>query len=129
MAAVLPADGNQDFFQKKYLSIMTQLLSEYHLFGLTAGLFTFLIIGLFHPLVIKGYYYFGLRVRVAFLLLGIVTAVLAFVVEDNMWSTLLGVLAFSSFWSIKEVREQQTRVERGWFPANPKMQQRKSVTD
>lgn len=108
---------------------MTQLLTEYHLFGLTAGLFTFLIIGLFHPLVIKGYYYFGLRVRGAFLLLGIVTAILAYVVEDNMWSTLLGVLAFSSFWSIKEVREQQGRVERGWFPANPKKQHGKSVTD
>ena len=66
---------------------MTQILSEYHLFGLTAGLFTFLIIGLFHPLVIKGYYYFGLRVRAAFLLLGIATAVIAYMVEDNMWST------------------------------------------
>ena len=108
---------------------MTQILSEYHLFGLTAGLFTFLIIGLFHPLVIKGYYYFGLRVRAAFLLLGIATAVIAYMVEDNMWSTIFGVIAFSSFWSIKEVREQQGRVERGWFPANPKVQQRKSVMD
>ena len=41
---------------------MTEFLSQYHLFGITAGLFTFLIIGIFHPLVIKGYYYFGLRV-------------------------------------------------------------------
>lgn len=82
---------------------MTEFLSQYHLFGITAGLFTFLIIGLFHPLVIKGYYYFGLRVRYAFLIMGIIAAVAAFMVEDNMWSTLLGVLAFSSFWSIKEI--------------------------
>lgn len=89
-----------------------------------AGLFTFLIIGLFHPLVIKGYYYFGLRVRYAFLIMGIIAAVAAFMVEDNMWSTLLGVLAFSSFWSIKEIGEQRERVARGWFPANPKREGR-----
>ena len=92
---------------------MTEFLSQYHLFGITAGLFTFLIIGLFHPLVIKGYYYFGLRVRYAFLIMGIIAAVAAFMVEDNMWSTLLGVLAFSSFWSIKEIGEQRERVARG----------------
>jgi hypothetical protein len=30
------------------------------------------------------------------------------------------VFAFSSFWSIKEVREQHERVRKGWFPMNPK---------
>lgn len=105
---------------------MTEFLSQYHLFGITAGLFTFLIIGIFHPLVIKGYYYFGLRVRYAFLIMGIIAAVATFMVEDNMWSTLLGVLAFSSFWSIKEVGEQRLRVERGWFPANPRREGRKA---
>lgn len=99
---------------------MTEFLSQHHLFGLTAGLFTFLIIGLFHPLVIKGYYYFGLRVRWAFLIAGVLAAYGAYAVQDTFWSVLLGVLAFSSFWSIKEVKEQQARVERGWFPANPR---------
>ncbi|MBR1946747.1 MAG: DUF4491 family protein, partial [Bacteroidaceae bacterium] len=27
---------------------------------------------------------------------------------------------FSSFWSIGEVFAQKRRVEKGWFPANPK---------
>jgi hypothetical protein len=37
-----------------------------------------------------------------------------------MISTLLGVFAFSSFWSIHELFEQRERVRKGWFPQNPK---------
>ena len=56
--------------------------------GLLVGLSTFLIIGLFHPLVIKAEYY-------------------------------LGVVAFSSFWSILEVIHQRERVRKGWFSEGP----------
>ena len=41
-------------------------------------------------------------------------------VTDVLLSSLLGVFAFSSFWSIKEVFEQRERVRKGWFPANPR---------
>jgi len=41
-------------------------------------------------------------------------------VADVAVSTLLGVVAFSSFWTIKEIFEQRDRVRKGWFPANPK---------
>ncbi|MBR2492199.1 MAG: DUF4491 family protein, partial [Paludibacteraceae bacterium] len=34
-------------------------------------------------------------------------------------SIVLGVVAFSSFWSILEVFHQRKRVERGWFPKGP----------
>lgn len=99
---------------------VSQFLSDHHLLGLTIGLATFLIIGLFHPLVIKGEYYFGLRCRVAFLIAGIATGVLAYLTADPLWSTLLGVVSFSSFWSIKEINEQVERVKKGWFPKNPR---------
>lgn len=99
---------------------MTEVLQEHNLLGLVIGACTFLIIGLFHPLVIKGEYYFGLGIRWAFLALGIATGVLALIVKDLFWSSLMGVVAFSSFWSIKEVKEQAQRVARGWFPSNPK---------
>lgn len=92
--------------------------------GIAIGLCTFLIIGLFHPLVIKGYYYFGLRCRAAFLLLGIATGAASVAVGSLFWSTLLGVVAFSSFWSIKEIGEQKERVEKGWFPGNPRLGQK-----
>lgn len=87
--------------------------------GLVIGLCTFLIIGVFHPLVIKGEYYFGERIKWAFLICGIGFLAAALLVQGIMASSLLGVTAFSCFWSILEVKEQVKRVEKGWFPANP----------
>ncbi len=99
---------------------MTEFLSQYNLLGPVIGLSTFLIIGLFHPLVIKGEYYFGTGCWRAFLIVGIVATVASVMVADVLWSSLLGVFGFSSFWSIKEVFEQRERVAKGWFPANPR---------
>lgn len=88
--------------------------------GIITGFVTFLIIGLFHPLVIKGEYYFGVRCWWAFLVAGIVTGVLSLIVSNLYCSIILGVVSFSSFWSILEVFEQRERVRKGWFPKNPK---------
>lgn len=96
-----------------------QFLEEYHLLGLIIGICTFLIIGIFHPVVIKCEYYFGTRCWWWFLVLGVVGVGLSIWVDNVLWSTLLGVFAFSSFWTIKEVFEQKERVEKGWFPRNP----------
>ena len=74
------------------------------------GLITFLIIGLFHPLVIKGEYYYGRRCRRWFLAAGIVLGIATFFVEDFALSVILGVTAFSSLWSVREVDEQVERV-------------------
>ena len=73
--------------------------------ALLLGAASFLIIGLFHPLVIKGEYYFGKGIWPWFLAAGL---------------GFLALVAFSCFWSIKELFEQEQRVKRGWFPANPK---------
>ena len=87
--------------------------------GLLVGLATFLIIGLFHPLVIKAEYYLGVKSWWIFALSGIIFSVLSILAEDMVWSTILGVTAFSSFWSILEVFEQKKRVQKGWFPKGP----------
>lgn len=97
-----------------------EFLQEYNLTGLALGACSFLIIGLFHPLVVKGEYYFGVRCWWAFLLLAIVSGTASLLVDGVFWQTLLGVLAFSSLWSILEVFEQRDRVRKGWFPANPR---------
>ena len=81
---------------------------------------TFLIIGLFHPLVIKGEYYFGTRIWWVFALMGVITIAVSIMVEDVLWSTLLAVWGASSFWSIGELFEQKKRVEKGWFPKREK---------
>ena len=38
---------------------------------------------------------------------------------DDIPAALLGVLGCSCLWSIQELFEQEKRVEKGWFPANP----------
>lgn len=99
---------------------MIDFLQNHNLLGIAIGACTFLIIGLFHPIVIKGEYYFGVRCWWVFLLLGIVMLGASLIVADVFWSSLLGVTAFSSFWSILEVFEQRQRVRKGWFPRNPR---------
>ena len=88
--------------------------------GIIIGVATFLIIGLFHPLVIKGEYYFGVRCWWVFALMGVAAVVAALFVEDVLVSTLLAVWGASSFWSIGELFEQRKRVEKGWFPKREK---------
>lgn len=97
---------------------------ELNFFGILIGVATFLVIGLFHPLVIKAEYYIGVKSWWLFLLLGLTTAVASLLVHNLVISILLGVVAFSSFWSIGEVFQQRKRVEKGWFPANPKRKKR-----
>ena len=99
---------------------MMEFLTQHNLTGLVIGLGTFVIIGLFHPLVIKGEYYFGVRIWWIFLLMGLGTIVASVLVRRLLWSTLLAVWGASSLWSIGELFEQRKRVASGWFPRNPK---------
>jgi len=97
-----------------------QFIETYNLTGIIIGLATFLIIGLFHPLVIKGEYHFGVKCWWVFLLLGICGAIAALLLRNVVVSSLCGVFAFSSFWSIGELFEQRKRVAKGWFPKKEK---------
>ena len=89
---------------------------DLHFTGIAIGVATFLIIGVFHPIVIKSEYYFGVRCWWAFMIVGLATVVASLLVENVLLSTLLAVIGASSFWSIGELFEQRKRVERGWFP-------------
>lgn len=88
--------------------------------GILLGAGAFLCIGLFHPLVIKAEYYWGVRSWWAFLIVGLLTAGGSLFAENSYLSIMLGIIAFSSFWSIGEVIKQRKRVLKGWFPKNPK---------
>lgn len=87
--------------------------------GIIIGLATFIAIGLFHPLVIKAEYYLGSRCWWMFLVAGILFGAASLLVENVILSTLFGVVAFSSFWSIHELVQQRERVRKGWFPEGP----------
>ena len=75
---------------------------ELHFTGIIIAVSTFLIIGLFHPIVIKTEYYTGTRYWWVFLVLGLATIAAAFLIEDILLSAIHGVLGASSLWSIGE---------------------------
>ena len=86
-----------------------EFLNEYHLAGLFIGICTFLIIGLFHPVVVKAEYYWGTKCWWIFLVLGIAGVIASLSIDNVILSSLLGVFAFSSFRTIKEVFEQEAQ--------------------
>lgn len=99
---------------------MMEWMNSLHFDGILIGICTFLIIGLFHPVVVKAEYYWGTRCWWLFLFLGIAGIVLSLLAKNILLSSVLGVFSFSSFWSIKEIFDQRKRVLKGWFPMNSK---------
>ena len=87
--------------------------------GIIIGAATFLIIGIFHPIVIKAEYYLGTRCWWMFLLAGVAFGAVSMLIDNVIISTIMGVTSFSSFWSILELKEQKERVRKGWFPEGP----------
>lgn len=88
--------------------------------GIIIGISTFAIIGIFHPLVIKGEYYFGTRCWWVFLVMGLAGLIASPFIPDTMVSILAAVWGASSLWGIGELFEQKKRVEKGWFPKREK---------
>lgn len=91
-----------------------------HLSGILIGVISFLSIGVFHPIVIKAEYYFSKSCWPVFLIAGIVLMAVSAMIENVIFSSALAVIGMSSWWSILELFEQEKRVKKGWFPANPK---------
>ena len=88
--------------------------------GLTIAVCTFLVIGIFHPIVIKTEYYFGTRPWWLFAVVGVACVIGSICIESTMLSAVVGVIGASSLWAIGELFDQKKRVEKGWCPANPK---------
>jgi low temperature requirement protein LtrA len=90
-----------------------------NLTGAAIGVIAFVIIGVFHPIVIKCEYYFTDSVWPVFLVFGILSLVASVFAANVMASSVLGILGCVFLWSIHELKEQRQRVEKGWFPENP----------
>ncbi len=88
--------------------------------GITIAVMTFLTIGIWHPIVIKTEYRWGTRPWIVYLLVGLCCIVGALFVENIYMSSFLGVFGASALWGIGELFSQKKRVEKGWFPMNPK---------
>ncbi|MDR0637332.1 MAG: DUF4491 family protein [Spirochaetaceae bacterium] len=84
--------------------------------GIIIGVSAFLLIGLFHPIVIYGEYHFGVKVWSIFLCMGIILCIFSIFVNNVIFSSIIGIIGFCCFWSIFELFQQKKRVEKGWFP-------------
>lgn len=96
-----------------------------NLHGVIIAVACFLIIGIFHPIVIQAEYHLSSRCWPAFLAAGLFFLAISAQTENVTVSAILGVAGCSFLWSILELKEQEKRVERGWFPANPKRNKEK----
>jgi len=88
--------------------------------GIIIGISAFLIIGIFHPIVIKGEYYLGKGIWPVFLVVGVISIIGTLFIDNVLLGAVTGVFGFSCLWSIHEIFEQEERVQKGWFPANPR---------
>ena len=91
-----------------------------NIIGVIIAVASFLVIGIFHPIVIKAEYYLSARCWPIFLILGLIFLGISTQIKNVIGSSLLGVVGCSCLWSILELKEQEKRVKKGWFPRNPK---------
>lgn len=87
-----------------------------HTENIILGISVFLLIGIFHPIVIKAEYYFSKNIWPVFMACGIVSLGLSLFL-DGIAGNIFSVLGFILFWSIKELIEQEKRVKDGRYPA------------
>lgn len=97
----------------------------FNFYGIITAVLSILIIGVFHPIVVKCEYYFSEKIWPLFLVLGLAFCA-GSVFTSGIISVFLALIGAASFWSIHELKEQTKRVERGWFPKNEKRKNKES---
>lgn len=89
-------------------------------YGLLIGALSFVIIGVFHPIVIHAEYFFTKKCWPIFLIVGLGFCAVSCLMKSIVVSCILAMIGFSCLWSIVELFEQEQRVKKGWFPKHPK---------
>jgi len=108
---------------RKYESLMLAVAPisiSLNFSGIIVGAATFLIMAAGHYSCIKAEYYFTKKSWIAYLVLGIVGIILSLFAENLIVSAIMSIFGFTCLWGIGEVIQQEKRVEKGWFPKNPK---------
>jgi hypothetical protein len=93
-------------------------IETFYYTGIIIGLGSFIITGIFHPVVAKLEYYKGKRSWWWLIIPGIICLVWSLFVS-TIFSIFLGVLGFSLFWSSIEIIKQHHRVLEGRAMRNP----------
>lgn len=91
-----------------------------NLIGVIIGMASFLIIVFARYSCIVGEYYFTKKLWIAFLIIGISAVFGSFLMTNIILSTIVAIIGFNYLWGINEIIEQEQRVNKGWFPKNPK---------
>lgn len=99
---------------------MGLFIGTYNLTGIIIGAGAFLIIAIGRYSTIKAEYYFSRRFWIGFLIIGVAGLALSLLADSFILSSLLSIFGFTYLWGIGEIIEQEKRVERGWFPENPR---------
>ena len=92
-----------------------------HIEGLLIGIFCYAVIGIFHPIVVKGQFHFTDKIWPAFLAAGVGCLVGAAFVHEVIWSAMLAIAGVGFLSSISELKEQTQRVNKGWFPKKQRL--------
>ena len=119
IGVIQPLSLDDDFGALSKIANFAPIIAIMDWSGIILGASAFLIIGLFHPIVIKAEYHWGKGCWWLFAVAGLGFCV-ASLLSQGVISAILGVVGFSCFWSILELFEQEKRVAKGWFPSNPK---------
>jgi hypothetical protein len=94
--------------------------------GLILGIVMIVVIGLGFLWVIKLEYFVGAQVWPLVLAIGVMLAVATLWIKPFWVSAVVGIVAGSIVWGATELPDQEERVRRGLFPANPKRHRRQS---
>jgi hypothetical protein len=91
-----------------------------NLIGIIVGLASFVIIVFARYSCIAGEYHFTKKLWIAFLIVGILAVFISFLLTNIILSNIVAIIGFNYLWGINEIIEQEERVNKGWFPKNPK---------
>ena len=89
-------------------------------YGLVMGSTMILAAGLGHVLVIKWEYYWGTKTWPGLFAIGSLLVISSILVDNILLSGVFGISGAALLWGVLELSRQRKRVERGWFPKNPK---------
>lgn len=106
-------------YEVSSVMLFINLFTNLNYTGIVIGAATFVIIAVARYACIKAEYYFTKHFWIAFLIIGICSVAGSLFIENLTLSVILGINGFTFLWGIGEIIEQEERVKKGWFPANP----------
>ena len=89
-------------------------------YGMVMGSTMILAVGLGHLLVVKWEYYWGSKTWPGLFVIGFSIVVISCLVNNILLSGSIGIFGATLLWGVFELFKQKKRVERGWFPRNPR---------